>query len=138
MSDIESMHSAHSTEDESISNIEHHEEEHAPETHEAAAAEEPEKHNDEEDTFVKVERLSHKEWVGGLNETFHFGSKKHQSIPDDLKLPIAICCLPKDKRRFVMAKLNKSRRRMPVEEDEEEKKEPIEEKKEKKHAAGPE
>ncbi|KAG5354814.1 hypothetical protein CJU89_6608 [Yarrowia sp. B02] len=132
MSDVESMHSAHSSEEESFD----HSKDEAPEHHEAAAAEEAPKHEEDDEIVVKPERLSREEWLNSLDATFHFGSKKHQSIPDDLKIPIAICCLPKDKRRFVMEKLNKSRRRAPVEEEEEEKA-PVE-KKEKKHAAGPE
>ncbi|AOW03110.1 hypothetical protein B0I72DRAFT_140647 [Yarrowia lipolytica] len=132
MSDVESMHSAHS-EEESFD----HSKDEAPEHHEAAAAEEaPKPAEEDDDIVVKPERLSRDEWLNSLDATFHFGSKKHQSIPDDLKIPIAICCLPKDKRRFVMAKLAKCRRQVPV--DEEEVKAPVEEKKEKKHAAGPE
>ncbi|KAG5355272.1 hypothetical protein CJU90_4305 [Yarrowia sp. C11] len=131
MSDIESMHSA--SEDEHSFD---HSKDEAPDHHEAAAAEEAPKHEEEdEEIVVKVERLSRDEWLNSLDATFHFGSKKHQSIPDDLKIPIAICCLPRDKRRFVMEKLNKCRRHAPVEE-EEEVKAPVEEKKEK-HAAGP-
>lgn len=133
MSDVESMHSAHS-EEESFD----HAKDEAPEHHEAAAADEaPKPHEEDDEIVVKPERLSRDEWLNSLDATFHFGSKKHQSIPDDLKIPIAICCLPKDKRRFVMAKLQSCRHKVIVD-DEEEAKAPVEEKKEKKHAAGPE
>lgn len=131
MSDVESMHSAHS-EEHPLENAEA-----APEAAAETAATESTSQSDD-DVVGKELHLSHTEWVGGLNETFHFGSKKHQGIPDELKLPLAIFCLPKDKRRFVLAKLEKNRHHVPIEDGSEEKTEKVEEKTEKKHPAGPE